>query len=85
MTQASGLDLRASMTPFQTPSRPLRSRQVQAQKRALEDDESSIATSPKRQATPFSTFKRLKSMQTKLLIDANGLPSSPAGSLASRH
>ncbi|KAI7482037.1 hypothetical protein KC351_g6009 [Hortaea werneckii] len=59
MTPASGLDQRASLTPFQTPIRRL-------SKRSLEED-----------ATPAS--KRLKSVQTKVVLNANGLPSSPAG------
>lgn len=63
VTPASGLDLRPSMTPYQTPSRPR-----QPQKRQLDDDIT----------TPVSTFKRLKSMQTRYLLDVNGLPSSPA-------
>ncbi|KAK5119758.1 hypothetical protein LTR85_007334 [Meristemomyces frigidus] len=68
VTPASGLDLRPSMTPFQTPSRPR-----QPQKRRFDDA----------QTTPGS-FKRLKSMQTQFLLDANGLPSSPADPFAYR-
>ncbi|KAK4545923.1 hypothetical protein LTR36_002487 [Oleoguttula mirabilis] len=70
MTPASGLDLRPSMTPFPTPSRPR-----QPQKRQFDDGEA---------ATPVSTYKRLKSMQTQYLLDANGLPSSPADPFAYR-
>ncbi|KAI7538692.1 hypothetical protein KC331_g10198 [Hortaea werneckii] len=59
MTPASGLDQRASLTPFQTPIRRL-------PKRSFEEE-----------ATPAS--KRLKSVQTLGVLNANGLPSSPAG------
>jgi len=69
MTPASGLDLRASMTPFQTPSRPR-----QSLKRPLNAQESSLS--------PASVNKRLRSVQTLFVLDANGLPSSPAGSMA---
>ncbi|KAI7566359.1 hypothetical protein KC343_g4042 [Hortaea werneckii] len=59
MTPASGLDQRASVTPFQTPVRRLT-------KRSFEED-----------ATPAS--KRLKSVQSQVVLNANGLSSSPAG------
>ncbi|RMX83506.1 hypothetical protein D0869_05259 [Hortaea werneckii] len=59
MTPASGLDQRASLTPFETPIRRL-------PKRSFEEE-----------ATPAS--KRLKSVQTLGVLNANGLPSSPAG------
>ncbi|KAK5131638.1 hypothetical protein LTR08_000765 [Meristemomyces frigidus] len=67
ITPGSGLDQLPSMTPYQTPSRPR-----QPQKRSFDDDED----------TPGSIFKRFKSVQTQYMLDANGLPSSPADSFS---
>ncbi|KAK3724805.1 hypothetical protein LTR37_000853 [Vermiconidia calcicola] len=68
-TPGSGLDLRASLTPFETPSRP-RSRQSQPLKRP--QDEQNAAMTP---------AKRLKSVHSKFMLDAGGLSSSPANSV----
>lgn len=73
---ASGLDYRMSMTPFQTPVRPRRG-QSQPVKRKLDDLERGEPLS-KDASTPGSTFKRLRSLQTQYVLDARGLPSSPA-------
>ena len=74
----SGLEARNLLGGFQTPSRP-RSRQVQPQqKRALaEEDTPEEAPSPKRRATPGSSTRHLRSLQSEFLLDAGGLPSSP--------
>lgn len=64
ITPASGLDLRASMTPYQTPSRPVPSR-----KRPQSNSETGTAP---------SASKRLKRVQTKVFLDASGISSSPA-------
>lgn len=64
ITPASGLDLRASMTPYQTPSRP-----APSHKRPQSVSETGTAA--------FSS-KRLKRVQTKVILDASGLSSSPA-------
>ena len=74
-TPNTGLDLRASMTPYETPSRR-RSRVDQPIKRALErekDDESP----PKRQATPNSGKKRLESVTSAYMLDVAGISPIP--------
>ncbi|KAH9810921.1 HORMA domain [Teratosphaeria destructans] len=74
MTPASGLEPRESMTPYQTPSRPSSLRQ----KRTLDTGEINCVTpaAKKRMTTPV--FFRPKSLRTCGVLDANGLPSSPA-------
>ncbi|KAK0946654.1 hypothetical protein LTR29_001823 [Friedmanniomyces endolithicus] len=76
ITPASGLDLHAS-TPSRVQSRTHGLRSA-TRKRTLDD--ARLGGSPaKRTATPPSTFGRMKSMQSRFIIDANGLSSSPAG------
>ena len=75
-TPASGLDLPAATTPFETPSARPRSRQLQTRKRSLGDDDRHDA-SMKRRATPGSAVRRLRSVQTEYILDAAGMPSSP--------
>jgi len=65
-TPDSGLDIRASMAPYETPSRP-RGYDLPPRKRSADADNGSS-----------NLFKRFKSMQTKCVLDANGLTSSPA-------
>ncbi|KAK4554686.1 hypothetical protein LTR86_008188 [Recurvomyces mirabilis] len=64
-TPGSGLDIRASMAPYETPSRP-RSQLLPRRKRPAEEP------------IDPNIFKRFKSMQTKCVLDANGMTSSPA-------
>jgi len=68
-------NLRGSIDSLQTPTR-LRSRQLRPQKRARDDNEEQAPTS-KRRATPASNTKRLVSVQSEFVLNANGLPSSP--------
>lgn len=70
-TTASGLDLRASVAPYQTPALP----SFNQGKRYREDDVFSIPSSRASSNTPV--FKRLKSVQSLTLLNANGLSSSP--------
>ncbi|TKA65004.1 hypothetical protein B0A55_09436, partial [Friedmanniomyces simplex] len=76
-TPASGLDLRAA-TPLKTPSRTHGLRSMTG-KRSL-DGALQGGSPAKRAATPSSTFGRMRSMQSRFVIDANGLSSSPGGS-----
>ncbi|KAK3707913.1 hypothetical protein LTR37_011765 [Vermiconidia calcicola] len=68
-TPGSGLDLRVSLTPFETPSRP-RSRESQPLKRPQDD-----------RKTAMTPAKRLKSVHSEFMLDAGGLSSSPANSV----
>ncbi|TKA78562.1 hypothetical protein B0A55_02804 [Friedmanniomyces simplex] len=76
-TPASGLDLRAA-TPLKTPSR---THGLRSMTRKRSSDGALQGGSPaKRAATPSSTFARMRSMQSRVVINANGLSSSPGGS-----
>lgn len=75
-TPASGLDLRASLTPFETPSQS-RDHQVRYPKRQREEDDETASSPPKRIYTAASAAKRLRSVQSKFVLDAGGLSSSP--------
>ncbi|KAK5677100.1 hypothetical protein LTS10_010289 [Elasticomyces elasticus] len=76
-TPASGLDLTTG-TPLKTPSRTFS--QSNITKKRSSNQALRGGTPAKRVATPDSMFARMKSMQSRLLIDANGLDSSPAAS-----
>ncbi|KAK4978192.1 hypothetical protein LTR42_002570 [Elasticomyces elasticus] len=76
-TPASGLDLTTG-TPLKTPSRTFS--QSNITKKRSSNQALRGGTPAKRVATPDSMFARMKSMQSRYLIDANGLDSSPAGS-----
>ncbi|KAK4902435.1 hypothetical protein LTR49_027045 [Elasticomyces elasticus] len=76
-TPASGLDFTTG-TPLKTPSRTFS--QSNITKKRSSNQALRGGTPAKRVATPDSMFARMKSMQSRLLIDANGLDSSPAGS-----
>jgi hypothetical protein len=73
-TPASGLDLRSSMTPYETPSRH-RISSALPQKRKFE--ESVECQMQEKDGSGTKASKRHRSMQTRGIIDANGL-SSPA-------
>ncbi|KAK5113843.1 hypothetical protein LTR62_003227 [Meristemomyces frigidus] len=64
-TPGSCLDLRDSVPPYETPSRP-RHLQTETRKRSAEHDSAGMG------------FKRFRSMETRSFIDASGLASSPA-------
>lgn len=72
-TPASNLDLRPSMTPYETPllSRfPLRKRPS--------DDQGVFDTPAKRRSIQTPLYHRLRSIQTTLILNADGMSSSPA-------
>ena len=74
-TPNTGLDLRVSMTPFETPSL-LRRKNGHALKRSrVEGDDAE--TSDEQHQTPKSA-KRMRSVHSALIIDAGDLLSSPA-------
>lgn len=74
-TPGSTLDLRQPQLPFKTPSRTS-SRQMQPSKRSLDQGEK-VEMASKRQVTPRGYMAKYRSVQTELVLDASGLPSSP--------
>ncbi|KAK5174176.1 uncharacterized protein LTR77_001256 [Saxophila tyrrhenica] len=81
-TPASGLDLRQSMTPYDTPPH-LRTHLTRSSKRARlsgDEDEVVAATPPKARRRTTSSPARVKSVRTAVMLDAAGLPSSPGPS-----
>lgn len=71
-TPTSNLDLRLSMTPYETPVLP----RFPLRKRPS-DDQGVFSTPAKRRSeTPL--YNRLKSIQTTLILNADGMSSSPA-------
>ena len=75
-TPVSGLDLRASITPFETPSRPRR-KQTLGPKRPQEDEDDERPS--KKRCEGLGSEKRVRSVRSEFVLDAGGLPSSPAG------
>lgn len=72
-TPASDLDLRSSMTPYETPVLS----HFPSRKRPSEDHTTSD-TPAKRRSTRTPLPHRLKSIQTTLILKADGMSSSPA-------
>nr|POE74649.1 meiosis-specific protein hop1 [Quercus suber] len=76
VTSASGLDRSVSRTPFKTPSRSY-SRVTRSQKRAWGQGESPEMPA-KRQMRIASPAMYYGSVQSEMVLDASGMPSSPA-------
>ncbi|KAK0338258.1 hypothetical protein LTR59_002932 [Friedmanniomyces endolithicus] len=78
ITPASGLDLRAS-TPSRIASRTYGLRSM-TRKRTLDDARQGGSPAKRTATPPATTFGHIKSVQSRFIIDANGLSSSPARS-----